>query len=70
MEQKLKQTIDRLEKQLAEEQAARLEAEKLSLEARMRSDDEIHMLRESLERAQKENEEYRKRAGSTKCAIL
>ncbi|EHA8589635.1 immune-associated nucleotide-binding protein 9 [Cocos nucifera] len=70
VEQKLKQTIDRLEKQLAEEQAARLEAEKLSLEARMRSDDEIRKLRESLERAQKENEEYRKRAGSTKCAIL
>ncbi|KAG1370007.1 Immune-associated nucleotide-binding protein 9 [Cocos nucifera] len=70
VEQKLKQTIGGLEQQLAEEQAARLEAEKLSREARMRSDDEIHMLRESLERAQKENEEYRKRAESTKCAIL
>ncbi|XP_008786469.1 immune-associated nucleotide-binding protein 9 isoform X2 [Phoenix dactylifera] len=70
VEHKLKQTIDRLEKQLAEEQAARLEAEKLSQEARMRSDDEIRLLRESLERAQRENEEYRKRAESMKCAIL
>ncbi|RWW51392.1 hypothetical protein BHE74_00042265 [Ensete ventricosum] len=71
VENKLKQTVEKLEKQLAEEQAARLEAEKISQEARMRSDEEISKLRENLESARRDAEEFRKRAESNKkCIIL
>lgn len=70
VESKLKETTQRLEKQLAEEQAARLEAEKLAHAAQMRSSDEIQKLRESLEKAKQETEDLRKRAESGRCAIL
>ncbi|WOL14270.1 protein AIG1-like [Canna indica] len=71
VEYKLKQTVEKLEKQLAEEQAARLKAEKFSQEARMRSDEEIRKLRENLEKAQRDAEEFRKRAENNKmCKIL
>lgn len=55
---------------MAEEQAARLEAEKLAHAAQMRSSDEIQKLRESLEKAKQETEDLRKRAESGRCAIL
>lgn len=68
----MKATTDRLEQQLAKEQAARLKAEASAQEAQMKSKDEIKKLRDSLERAQRENEEFRKRAenGNGGCAIL
>ncbi|KAF9599261.1 hypothetical protein IFM89_036559 [Coptis chinensis] len=62
VELKLKETTQRLEQQLAEEQAPRLKAEKFALAAQMKSNDEIRALRESLERAQKETEILRKQA--------
>ena len=67
---KLSETTCRLEQQLAEEQAARLKAEQSAQAAQMRSNDEIRKLREHLQRAQREAEEFRKRAESGKCAIL
>lgn len=68
----MKATTDRLEQQLAKEQAARLKAEASAQEAQMKSKDEIKKLRDSLERAQRENEEFRKRAANENggCAIL
>ncbi|URE30480.1 AIG1 family [Musa troglodytarum] len=70
VENKLKQTVEKLEKQLAEEQAARLEAEKISQEARMKWDEEISKLRESLENARRDAEEFRIRAESNKKCIF
>ncbi|XP_020245487.1 immune-associated nucleotide-binding protein 9-like isoform X2 [Asparagus officinalis] len=49
IERKLDEAINKLEKQLAEEQAARLEAEKVAREARQRSEQEITNLRERSE---------------------
>ncbi|ONK77388.1 uncharacterized protein A4U43_C02F6020 [Asparagus officinalis] len=49
IERKLDEAIKKLEKQLAEEQAARLEAEKVAIEARQRSEQEITNLRERSE---------------------
>ena len=70
IERKLDEAIKRLEKQLAEEKAARMEAEKDAKEARMRSEEEINMLKEQLRRAQEERQEFCKRAESLKCIIL
>ncbi|CAL9109947.1 unnamed protein product [Musa acuminata var. zebrina] len=70
VENKLRQTVEKLEKQLAEEQAARLEAEKISQEARTRWDEEISKLRESLENARRDAEEFRMRAESNKKCIF
>lgn len=70
IELKLSDAIERLEKQLAEEQNARLEAENCAREARMKSDEEITKLREQLRRAQEESQEFRKLASNNKCAIL
>lgn len=67
---KLRETTMKLERQLAEEQAARLKAEEIAQRAQLASNDEIRKLRENLERAQRETEELRKRAESGKCAIL
>ncbi|KAL5982897.1 hypothetical protein ACLOJK_016976 [Asimina triloba] len=80
VELKLSETTHRLEKQLAEEHAARVESEKRAQEAlkeaekqaqaaQMKSIDEIRELRESLEKARQETEDLRKQA-SVKCAIL
>ncbi|KAL0326396.1 UNVERIFIED_CONTAM: Immune-associated nucleotide-binding protein 9 [Sesamum radiatum] len=63
-------TTHRLGQQLAEEQAARLKAESMAQAAQKESDDEIRKLREHLERAHRENEEFRKQAESGKCVIL
>lgn len=72
VESKLKETTVRLEEQLAKEQAARLKAEASAQEAQKKSKDEIKKLREHLERAQRENEEFRNRAEKEigGCAIL
>lgn len=70
VEQKLNSTIERLEKELAEEQAARLKAQKIADDARLKSDDEIRKLKESLEKAQKENDEFKRLAQGGRCAIL
>ncbi|KAJ4965692.1 hypothetical protein NE237_017541 [Protea cynaroides] len=70
VESKLRETTKRLEQQLKDEQAARLKAEQIAQAAQKNSDDEIRKLRESLERAQRETEELRKRAESGRCAIL
>ncbi|XP_076948668.1 immune-associated nucleotide-binding protein 9-like [Bidens hawaiensis] len=70
VESRLKETTIRLEQQLAEEQLARLKAEETAQAAQMKSNDEIRKLRETLERAQRETEELRKRAESGKCLIL
>ena len=68
VETKLRETAKRLEKQLGEEQAARLEAEKRANEAQKRSSDEIKKLRENLEKAEKETKELQKKLG--KCINL
>lgn len=65
VETKLREATTRLDKQLAEEQAARLKAEENAMRAQKRSDDEISKLREHLEKAQ---EELRKRGD--RCTIL
>ncbi|KAG6494078.1 hypothetical protein ZIOFF_049097 [Zingiber officinale] len=70
VEQKLKLTVEKLEKQLAEEQAARLEAEKVSQEARKRSDEDIKNLKEKLERAQKDAQEFKMLAESKNACII
>ncbi|KAF8025489.1 hypothetical protein BT93_F2355 [Corymbia citriodora subsp. variegata] len=69
VEAKLRETTTRLELKLAEEQAARMRAEELAQFAQMKSNDEIRLLRESLEKAQRETQELRKQAES-RCAIL
>lgn len=56
---KLRDTIDRLEQQLAEEQASRKKAEEIALAAQQRSNNEICRLREEL-----------KQASRRSCAIL
>ncbi|KAL1219699.1 Immune-associated nucleotide-binding protein 9 [Cardamine amara subsp. amara] len=68
VETKLRETARRLEQQLGEEQAARLEAEKRASEVQKRSSDEIKKLRENLERAEKETKELQKKLG--KCINL
>ncbi|CAL9166448.1 unnamed protein product [Musa hybrid cultivar] len=69
VEHKLMQTVEKLKKLLAEEQAARLKAEKISQEATKRSGKEIGRLRANLERAKKDAEELRMRAESKKMCV-
>jgi hypothetical protein len=70
VEEKLNCTVEKLQEQLMEEQNARLQAEKVAYEARMKSEEEINKLKESLRKAQLENEEFRRLAAERKCAIL
>ena len=70
MEEKLNCTVQKLQEQLMEEQNARLQAEKVAYEARMKSEEEINKLKESLRKAQLENEEFRRLAAERRCAIL
>lgn len=70
IELRLKETTIRLEQQLAEEQVARLKFEEMANADREKSNEEIRKLRENLERAQRETDEFRKKAESGKCAIL
>ncbi|PKU66507.1 immune-associated nucleotide-binding protein 9 [Dendrobium catenatum] len=69
VEEKLHFTIERLEKQLAEEQTARLKAEKIAEASRLKSDEEIKKLKAELQRALEESQEFRKQA-ENRCAIL
>lgn len=69
VEKKLNFAIEKLEKQLAEEQAARLKAEKVAEASRLRSDEEIQKLKEELKKTHEESQKFRKQAES-KCAIL
>ncbi|KAG5224604.1 avirulence-responsive family protein [Salix suchowensis] len=64
VEMKLKEATGNLERRLAEEQAARLRAEESAQSEQRKSNEEIRMLRESLEKAR---EELNKNGG---CAIL
>ncbi|GAY61845.1 hypothetical protein CUMW_213190 [Citrus unshiu] len=57
VESKLKEMTTRLEQQLAKEQATRLKGEEVAQLAQRKSNDEIHKLRENLERAQRETED-------------
>lgn len=68
METKLRETAKRLEQQLAEEQAARLEVEERVNEVHKHTTDEFKRLRENLERAEKDTKELQKRLG--KCINL
>lgn len=70
VEKKLKETTLQLEKKLEEEQAARKRSEETAQAAQLKSSEEIQKLRESLEKAQLETAELRKRAESGRCAIL
>ncbi|WCJ44818.1 P-loop containing nucleoside triphosphate hydrolases superfamily protein [Euphorbia peplus] len=70
VESKLRDTTVRLEQQLEKEQYARLEAEKIAQTAQKQARDEICQLRKHLERAEKEADEFRKKAGSNACNIL
>jgi predicted transcriptional regulator len=62
--------VEKLQQQLMEEQNARLEAEKVAHEAMRKSEAQIQELKERLEKARLENEEFRRMAQSSKCAIL
>ncbi|KAF9661567.1 hypothetical protein SADUNF_Sadunf19G0082100 [Salix dunnii] len=64
VEMKLKEATGNLERRLAEEQAARLRAEESAQSEQRKSNEEIRMLRESLQKAR---EELNKNGG---CAIL
>jgi len=64
VEMKLKEATGNLERRLAEEQAARLRAEESAQLEQRKSNEEIRMLRERLEKA---HEELRNKGG---CAIL
>uniref|UniRef100_A0A6N2LVF0 AIG1-type G domain-containing protein n=2 Tax=Salix viminalis TaxID=40686 RepID=A0A6N2LVF0_SALVM len=64
VEMKLKEATGNLERRLAEEQAARLRAEESAQSEQRKSNEEIRMLRESLEKAR---QELNKNGG---CAIL
>lgn len=66
IESKLMEATTKLEQELAQEQAARLEAEISAKMAQKKSDEEIRKLRDHLEKA---HEELRKR-GDKGCAIL
>ncbi|URE38784.1 AIG1 family [Musa troglodytarum] len=70
VEHKLNQTMEELKKLLAEEQATRLKAEKISQEVTKRSDTEIKRLKASLGRAQKDAEEFRMRAENKKSCVF
>jgi len=70
VEEKLNCTVQKLQEQLMEEQNARLQAEKVAYEARMKSEEEIKKLKEILKKAQMENEEFRRLAAERRCAIL
>ncbi|XP_057468999.1 immune-associated nucleotide-binding protein 9-like [Actinidia eriantha] len=70
VESKLRATIDWLQQQLAEEQAARRRAEESAQAAQMKSNDEIRNLRENLARAQRETTNLRRKTENGKCAIL
>ncbi|GFZ09709.1 P-loop containing nucleoside triphosphate hydrolases superfamily protein [Actinidia rufa] len=71
IESKLSATTDRLQQQLAEEQAARRRVEENAQAAQMKSNDEIRNLREHLGRTRRETEELRSRTGKGRtCAIM
>ncbi|KAL8101370.1 immune-associated nucleotide-binding protein 9-like isoform X2 [Apium graveolens] len=67
VELKVKESTSRLEQQLEEERAARLNAEKMVQSAQEKSNDEIRKLRESLEKAERE---LRNKTEESGCAIL
>ncbi|XP_031262832.1 immune-associated nucleotide-binding protein 9-like isoform X1 [Pistacia vera] len=69
---KLIETTSKLEKQLAEKQAARLKAEENTQAAQMKSNAEIRKLRENLENANREKERLRNQSGGGRrlCSIL
>ncbi|CAH2070617.1 unnamed protein product [Thlaspi arvense] len=69
VETNMKETLNRLEKQLNEEQAARLELEKIANEVQERSSDEIKKLREDLDRAKKISKDLEEKKAGT-CVIL
>ncbi|XP_031284952.1 immune-associated nucleotide-binding protein 9-like isoform X1 [Pistacia vera] len=56
LELKLIEAISKLEKQLFEEQVVRLKSELKAKDAQMKSNEEIHRLKENLQRANMENE--------------
>ncbi|XP_020681793.2 immune-associated nucleotide-binding protein 9-like [Dendrobium catenatum] len=72
VEENLKLTIESLSKQLAEEQTARMEVERLGGESRKESNEEIRKLKEEMNEARKEYVESMRRHENEKhgCAIL
>ncbi|GMI89822.1 IMMUNE ASSOCIATED NUCLEOTIDE BINDING 9 [Hibiscus trionum] len=70
VESKLKEAIMKLERQLAKEQVARMRAETQAQFAQKAANDEIRKLREDLEKAQRENEAFHRKASENKCTIL
>ncbi|CAL5067963.1 unnamed protein product [Urochloa decumbens] len=75
VEEKLNSTIEKLQNQLMEEQKARQKVETEVAEAKLKSEEEIRKLRESLEKAQQENDRARRfyekfRWVDEKCTIM
>ena len=70
VELKLRATIDWLQQQFAEEQAARRRAEESAQASQMKSNDEIFNLRENLARAQRETADLRRKTEKGNCVIL
>lgn len=67
---RLRESILNLEKQLAEERAARAEAELKAREAQARSVDEVHQLKERLNRADELSRELQGKLNNQFCAIM
>ncbi|TVU14374.1 hypothetical protein EJB05_37837, partial [Eragrostis curvula] len=73
VEEKLNSTIEKLQKQLMEEQKARQKIESEVAEAKMRSEEEIRKLREELEKAKQDSDKARQFYEKFKwmeCAIM
>ncbi|RCV33751.1 hypothetical protein SETIT_7G107700v2 [Setaria italica] len=75
VEEKLNSSIGKLQNQLMEEQKARQKVESEVAEAKLRSEEEIRKLRESLEKAHQENDKARRfyekfRWVDEKCSIM
>lgn len=68
METKLRETQDRLEQQLNEERAARLELEEKANKVEKHSSDVVKKLREDLDRAEKMTKQLQE--NSKRCIIL
>ena len=70
VETKIMDATRRFEQKLTEEQAARLKAEEAAQAAQMQSNYEIRLLREHIERVERENKELRMHAERGGCQIL
>lgn len=70
VESRMKESVLNLEKQLAEERAARVEAEAKVLEAQTKSKDEVFAMKERMMRAEEKSRDLENRLKNQFCAIM